>query len=72
MTRDQEKQALRASIRQLAAGLGVTAGSITELQTVGREEFDHWRESAGQSPAPESVSFQEALRRVLQQRRKSR
>ena len=52
--------------------LGVTAGRITELQTVGREEFDHWRESAGQSPAPESVSFQEALRRVLQQRRKSR
>ena len=26
MTRDQEKQALRASIRQLAAGLKKTAG----------------------------------------------
>lgn len=65
----REQKLLLVQVGEQIQLLGVTAGSITALQAVNREEFDRWRENAERPPASETMSFQEALRRVLQQRK---
>ena len=50
--------------------LGAAPGGITCLRTLNREEMGQWEQEGAPEGACQRISFQEALKSVLQQRRK--
>ena len=50
--------------------LGAAPGGITCLRTLNREEMGQWEQEGAPEGACRRISFQEALKSVLQQRRK--
>lgn len=49
---------------------GAAPGGITCLRTLNREEMGQWEQEGAPEGACQRISFQEALKSVLQQRRK--
>ena len=49
---------------------GAAPGGITCLRTLTREEMGQWEQEGAPEGACQRISFQEALKSVLQQRRK--
>ena len=66
----REQKLLLVQVGERVYLLGASQGSVTYLRTVPEEEAAKWRaEDAAAHPAPE-LSFQEALRNVIRQRKR--
>ena len=57
-------------LEEIQVGKDQKPGGITCLRTLNREEMGQWEQEGAPEGACQRISFQEALKSVLQQRRK--
>lgn len=67
----RDQKLLLVQIGDTVCLLGVAQGGITLLEKIPQETLDQWKqEEADQDEAGPKLSFQEALKKVLEQRKK--
>lgn len=67
----RDQKLLLVQIGDTVCLLGVAQGGITLLEKISQETLDQWKqEEAGQEELGQKLSFQEALKKVLEQRKK--